>query len=250
MRRYGLTGYPLTHSWSQSFFNEKFKDEGYTDCRYELFPKCDLSGFREWISAQPDLLGLNVTIPHKISIINFLDETDKVALEIGAVNTIKIKWISDKPILKGFNTDAYGFRNSLPQPSGHHHALILGTGGASKAVAKVFDDIGIDFKFVSRKPQSVRCISYKELDSKEMNWATMVINTTPLGMYPQVNTFPSIPYEKITPAHLMFDLVYNPEETFFLKKGKERGAKTLNGLSMLKLQAEEAFRIFFSDQDF
>lgn len=172
---------------------------------------------------------------------------DKVALEIGAVNTIKISRISDIIRLKGFNTDAEGFRNSIPQPLRHYHALILGSGGASKAIAKAFRDLGIDFKLVSRTPLFGTGISYEGLDATEMSNATLIINTTPLGMFPDVETFPLIPYELITPHHLLIDLVYNPEETLFLKKGKARGAKTLNGLNMLQFQAELAFKIFFSD---
>jgi len=247
MRRYGLTGYPLTHSWSQRFFNEKFITEGYTDSRYELFPKPDLLGFREWILSQTDLYGLNVTIPHKISIIKLLDDLDKVTLEIGAVNTIKINWKNNKPWLKGFNTDVDGFLNSLPHPLKHRHALILGSGGASRAVAHVFRDLDIQFKFVSRAPLLENGISYEELNAEEMSYATLVVNTTPLGMFPAVETFPLIPYKSITPRHLLIDLVYNPVETLFLKFGKAKGAKTINGLGMLQKQAEIAFEIFFSD---
>lgn len=247
MRRFGLIGHPLTHSWSQKFFNEKFKAEGFFDCRYELFPKPDLSGFREWVSALTDLHGLNVTIPHKISIIKLLDDVDKSALEIGAVNTIKITWKDNKPWLKGYNTDVEGFRLSLPKPLNHRHALILGSGGASRAVAKVFRELDIPFKVVSRVPEFENNISYKELNVIEMSLATLIVNTTPLGMFPQVETCPLIPYELITPRHFLIDLVYNPEETLFLKKGKTQGAETLNGLSMLQFQAEIAFGIFFPD---
>ncbi len=246
MRRFGLTGYPLTHSWSKIFFDEKFKEEGFTDCSYELFPRPDLTGFREWISTQHDLYGLNVTIPHKISITGLLDEIDGDAIDIGAVNTIKITWNSGKPRLKGYNTDAGGFRDSLPHPLNHRRALVLGSGGASRAVAKVLTDLGIQFKFVSRVPHIANSISYEELSEPEMSDSTLIINTTPLGMYPTTSTFPPIPYKRITSHHLLIDLVYNPGETLFLKKGKEQGAQTANGLRMLQIQAGLTFRIFFS----
>jgi len=246
MRRFGLTGYPLTHSWSKKFFDKKFKEEGFTDCRYELFPKPALTGFREWISTQPDLYGLNVTIPYKISIIKLLDEMDKDAIEIGAVNTIQISRNSGELRLKGYNTDAEGFRKAFPHILNHRHALILGSGGGSLAIAKVLRDLGIYFKFVSRTPHTKNSISYKKLSISEILNATLIINATPLGMFPDIETFPLIPYEQITPRHLLIDLVYNPEETLFLKKGKAQGAKTLNGLNMLHFQAEMSFTIFLS----
>ncbi len=244
MQLFGLIGYPLTHSWSASYFNEKFAREGITDQTYRLFPIGELKLLDQLLFNNPELKGFNVTIPYKISIIPFLHEIDEEAREIGAVNTVRIYRGHHKLLLKGYNTDVTGFLQSLPDPFPHKKALILGTGGASRAVARVLKKLGIDFKFVSRSKSGEGFLSYEELGIDLLNKYTFVINTTPAGMFPDADRCPDIPYDLLTRAHFLYDLVYNPEETLFLKKGKERGAQTINGYKMLIGQAEEAYRIF------
>lgn len=255
LESYGLIGYPLSHSFSKKYFTEKFEKEQLNDHVYHLFPIEKIDEFPELIRKHPDLCGLNVTIPYKESIIPFLDELDETAKEIGAVNCIRILKDPDASSQKkliGYNTDAFGFRQSIKPflETQHDRALILGTGGASKAVYYVLKTIGIDCYFVTRtKIISNQLItknefSYEELNEYVLSAFKLIVNTTPVGMYPNVNDAPAIPYEFITPSHLLYDLVYNPAETEFLKRGKEMGASTLNGLSMLHQQAEEAWRIW------
>jgi shikimate dehydrogenase len=187
-----------------------------------------------------------VTIPYKETVIDYLNELDPVAEKVGAVNCIKISGTS----LKGYNTDVYGFQQSIKPflESQHSRALILGSGGASKAVAYVLRELGIEFYFVVRNqlPEMENCFSYLQLNEYIIDAFKLIINTTPVGMYPEINQAPSIPYQFITSSHLLYDLVYNPEETLFLKNGKTRGAVTLNGLSMLHLQAEKSWEIWNS----
>ncbi|MBK9731929.1 MAG: shikimate dehydrogenase [Chitinophagaceae bacterium] len=241
MKHFGLIGYPLTHSFSKKYFGDKFQRENIADCVYENFPLVSVEEFPVLIQSQKDIIGLNVTIPYKESVMSFLEEIDETAREIGAVNTIRI---SDGK-LKGFNTDAYGFMQSIMKLLEPHHnnALILGTGGSSKAVAWSLKKMGIDFQFVSRHPSGIDEISY-EVANADIRHCKIIINTTPVGMYPLVTAAPDISYENITPSHLLFDLIYNPEETLFLKKGKARQAKTKNGLEMLQLQAERSWQIW------
>jgi shikimate dehydrogenase len=239
--QFGLIGYPLSHSFSKKYFTEKFHKEGSSDF-YELFPIRSIEEFPELLMSNP-LNGLNVTIPYKEQVIRYLDELSPEALKAGAVNTIKI--VNGKT--KGYNTDIYGFRNSLKpflEPQ-HQKALILGTGGASKAVAYAFDELGIDYYFVSRtKKQGLKCFAYDELNEYILKSFLLIVNCTPLGMYPAVETEPSIPYQYLTERHFLYDLVYNPTETVFLKKGKEKGSRVMNGMDMLVLQAERAWQIW------
>ena len=240
---YGLIGYPLSHSWSAKFFSEKFEQEKLYENYYKLFPLKNLAGFSSLLENHPELNGLNVTIPYKEKIISYLDELDQKAKEIGAVNTIKIIHMGGKTLTKGYNTDEDGFILS-GDFSGFSHAFILGTGGASRAVAYALRKIGIPVTFVSRNPRNPLMISYPDLQFIQFNKPTLIINTTPLGMYPDIHSFPRIPYDKLTPDDLLYDLVYNPEQTLFLKKGVENGAKTQNGLSMLRIQAEKSYEIW------
>lgn len=241
---YGLIGHPLTHSFSKKYFDEKFAREN-INAGYQLFDLPSVENFPA-ILKDKNLKGLSVTIPYKESIIPYLNILDETARKTGAVNCIKIEQKEEKPFLSGYNTDVYGFRQSLKPflENKHHRALVLGTGGASKAVQYVLKEIGIDFLLVSRNPDGQKEISYKELNQYAIKAHLLIVNTTPLGMFPNVDEFPPIPYEALTPDHFLYDLVYNPEETVFLKKGKEKGTLVLNGLDMLKMQAEKAWEVF------
>jgi shikimate dehydrogenase len=239
---FGLIGYPLSHSFSKQYFTKKFEELQRTDCSYELFPIENIDQFPDLIKNQPNLRGLNVTIPYKEAIIPYLDEVDETAKKIGAVNTIKIS----NGKLIGYNTDAFGFHQSIkPFVKSHHHrALILGTGGASKAVVHVLEKVGLDCLFASRSPEGENQLHYDQINEYVLNFHQLIINTTPLGMSPNVDQCPAIPYEFITDKHLLCDLVYNPEETLFMQKGKAKGATVLNGLNMLHQQAEKAWEIW------
>lgn len=244
-KQYGLIGFPLSHSFSKKYFTEKFAKEGIKNCEYELFEIEHIENFWKLVEPKiPQLKGLNVTIPHKQDVMAFLDELDEVAEEIGAVNVIKI---SEDGILKGYNSDYYGFKNSLEKFAGDDlskvKALVLGTGGASKAVKQALKDLEIDFISVSRTANE-DVISYEMLTEEIVVNHQLIINTTPLGMHPKVDACPNIPYQAITNQHYLYDLVYNPEETLFMKKGKEKGAKTIHGLEMLIGQAEKAWEIW------
>jgi len=248
MRLFALIGYPLTHSFSKKYFTEKFKREGISNCRYELLELPDYKGFPNLIASHHDLVGLNVTIPHKQNIIPFLDELDAAsAARIGAVNTIKIL---ANGRLKGYNTDYYGFRLSLEQWLQSLNvsieglkALVLGNGGAAKAVFAALEDIQISYQIVSRQ-KTASTISYEDLTKDVIASHHLIINTSPVGTYPKVDECPAIPYEWLSKKHLLYDLVYNPAETLFLKKGKQQNAQTHNGLPMLQLQAEKAWEIW------
>jgi shikimate dehydrogenase len=244
MQKYGLIGYPLTHSFSQGFFNEKFSSEG-IDATYLNFEIPSIKDFHSIIVSNPELCGLNVTIPYKELVIPYLDELDDTAKEIGAVNVIKFFRDRKRLRLKGYNSDVIGFSRSIEGHllEQHRKALILGTGGASKAVAYALGKMGIEFKYVSRMPQWGE-YSYSDLSAEVMSEYSIIINTTPLGMYPKIDDCPEIPYDLITSNHLMYDLLYNPNETKFMKIGSEMGATTLNGLEMLLLQAYAAWDIW------
>lgn len=246
MKTYGLIGYPLGHSFSQKYFTDKFRREGLSEHQYLNFPIERVELLREFIDKDNTLIGLNVTIPYKRQVLNYLDERDEISLKIGAVNTIKIERTAGKIILKGYNTDAYGFYHSLKPylKKKHDSALILGTGGSSRAVAYVLEELGIHFMFISRNPKEKNQLSYMDLCGPVLYNFQIIINTSPVGMYPNVQNYPDIPYDFVTKDHIMFDLIYNPEETLFLKKGKERGAQTINGLKMLHLQAERSWEIW------
>lgn len=248
MNTYGLIGFPLKHSFSAKFFTEKFKREN-IDAKYLNFEIENIRQIKEVVSANPNLKGLNVTIPYKEQVIPFLDELLPEAEKIGAVNVIKI---DRKPNdrydyhLKGYNTDYPGFKKSIEpliKPDIHKKALVLGTGGASKAVVQALDDLGIDWKYVSRTPGENKFI-YEELTPEIINNYRIIINASPVGTFPNVNECPAIPYPYLTGNHLLYDLVYNPKETLFLKKGKAHGATVKNGEEMLLIQAQEAWRIW------
>ncbi|MCY7409565.1 MAG: shikimate dehydrogenase [Chitinophagales bacterium] len=241
MKLFGLIGFPLTHSFSQNYFAQKFLKENIVECVYENFPIENIDLFPSVIMENPELAGLNVTIPHKELVIPFLDKIEDVAKEVGAVNTIKI--IGGKTI--GYNTDAYGFMQSIMKilKPIHSSALILGTGGSSKAVAYALKKMGIEYDFVSRNPDG-RELRYEDLHEDVLRHYKIIINCTPLGMFPNVDDCPPLNYDFITRSHLLFDLIYNPDETLFLKNGKEKGAIVKNGLEMLELQAERSWEIW------
>ena len=243
MITYGLIGYPLSHSWSAAWFSRKFTGENIIEKQYLLFPIEDLCDLPGLIRNNQDIQGLNVTIPFKERIMEFLDETDETALKIGAVNTISIKRKSGVTIMKGYNTDAEGFRLSIDF-SGFNKALILGTGGASKAVAFTLKNLGIDVLFASRNPVDNSSILYTEITEEIMHSHPLIINTTPLGMFPDITSCPPIPYQFLTECNFLYDLVYNPPLTIFLNKGSEQGARIQNGEKMLYLQAEESLKIW------
>lgn len=242
MQLYGLVGYPLGHSFSKKYFTDKFEREGLRDVVYENFETTDLAELKIKLGKEPCLMGLNVTIPYKSGIISYLDSYDDTVAKLRACNCIKIendKWI-------GFNTDVVGFENSFVRKRQPHqkYALILGTGGSSKAVEFVLQKLGISYLLVSRKKITNTIIPYKQVDRYILEKYKIIINTTPLGMYPNVDEYPPINYDLITDDHYLFDLIYNPEKTVFLKKGEARGARIENGYEMLVGQAEESWRIW------
>lgn len=242
---FGLLGRDISYSFSRGYFTGKFDKLELEDHKYQNFDIASIDKFPEVIGSKSNIKGMNVTIPYKQEVMPFLNELDETAKEIGAVNVIHIQ--SDSS-LKGYNTDAYGFENSLKPLLKNHHkkALILGTGGASKAIAYVLKKNKIDFKFVSRNPSSADQISYSDIDESIMYDYHIIINCTPLGTSPKTELCPDIPYQFITDKHLLYDLIYNPEVTTFLSKGREKGAIIKNGLEMLELQAEESWRIWNS----
>ncbi len=248
MKVYGLIGYPLSHSFSAKYFAEKFEHEKIKDSRYQLFPIDNIEMLPGLIHQFPDLCGLNVTIPYKQSVISYLQQIEENAEQIGAVNTIKIIRNKGTFALCGFNTDSYGFMESLKPHLNqmHLHALVLGTGGASKAVSYALRQLGIHVTFVSRKPFGPGQISYKDITQSVISENKIIVNSSPVGTYPDINSFPDIPYDLITADHLLYDLVYNPAETEFLKRGRKKGAVTINGLQMLHLQADRAWEIWNS----
>ncbi|MEE1946694.1 shikimate dehydrogenase [Pedobacter sp. KR3-3] len=245
MKLFGLIGFPLSHSFSKKYFTEKFEKEGIANCRYELFPIRQASEFGELLSTHATLCGINVTIPHKVEILPFLNEIDEAAVAIGAVNCIKIERKEGNSSIKGYNTDAYGFAESLKPllDERHQKALIFGDGGAAKAVKYTLAQLQIPYLTVVRNP-APNAILYSQVDEKLLNEHQLLINTTPLGMSPNYDSFPPIPYQFLGPQHLAYDLVYNPEETEFLKKVKAQGGKIKNGMEMLYLQAERSWYIW------
>lgn len=247
MRRFGLIGFPLSHSFSKKFFTQKFKEENILGCAYELFPIENVEFFPDLIAQDPELEGINVTIPYKLAIIPYLNDVDEAAAQIGAVNCIAVKRDNGRVFLKGYNTDAYGFEESLvPMLEPHHtKALVLGDGGAAKAVKYVLRKLDIPFLVVTRKPVN-GTVLYDRITADVLEEYTILINTTPLGMSPDYDSCPEIPYESLSDRHLAYDLVYNPEETVFLRKSKEKRAKVKNGMEMLYLQAERSWYIWNS----
>ena len=244
-RKFGLIGFPLSHSFSKKFFTEKFLDEG-IDAEYLNFELEDIAQLPHLITSQSDLEGINVTIPYKEQVIKFLDYTDESANQIQAVNTIRIHRSGHQVSLFGYNTDIEGFQESI-QPllqKYQHKALVLGTGGASKAVVRALTNLNIDSMLVSRNPEEKGELSYSDLDEDVMDNYKIIVNTTPIGTYPNIEGCPAIPFDLITPKHVLFDLVYNPEITEFLKQGKQHGATIRNGLEMLHIQALASWEIW------
>lgn len=245
MKTYGLIGFPLSHSFSKKYFTEKFQDEGITDRQYELFPIENIKSLADLLAENQSLCGLNVTIPHKVGVLPFLNEIEEAAEKIGAVNCICIKRFEGETYLKGFNTDAYGFEESLKPllTANHKKALVFGDGGAAKAVKYVLQKLGIEYQVVVRKA-TAGAILYNQITPELLERHKLLINTTPLGMSPHIDTFPDIDYTQLGSDHLAYDLVYNPLETAFLSKAAERGAQVKNGLEMLYKQAEKAWAIW------
>lgn len=244
---YGLLGYPLSHSFSRDFFNQKFRDES-IDAEYVNFEIPSIDYFPEILSSNENLHGLNVTIPYKEKIISYMDSLSEEAAHIGAVNVVRIDRIKGKTILKGFNSDVIGFTRSIkpkltPERS---HALVMGTGGASKAVCYGLKLLGLQVCHVSRTPRQ-GMISYAALTADVISRFKVIVNCTPLGMYPNTEECPDIPYQYLTPAHLLYDLVYNPDTTQFLQRGRDQGADTKNGLEMLLLQAEAGWKLWHTN---
>jgi shikimate dehydrogenase len=241
MRLFGLLGYPLSHSFSKKYFTEKFEKEGMTDCVYELFPLKTIGELTFILKNYPELEGLNVTIPYKKQVLSYLDSTN-IPAGLDACNCINIQGGR----LTGYNTDITGFEKSLTPllKSYHKKALVLGNGGATSAVIFVLQQLGIGFNIVSRVKHDGAAFIYSDLGKTIIEESTVIINTTPLGMFPDTNACPDIPYRFISDKHLFYDLVYNPGKTLFLQKGEEKGATIKNGEEMLVLQAEESWRIW------
>lgn len=250
MKTFGLIGKVLVHSFSKNFFTEKFSREQ-IDARYELFEMPSADGLKELI-AKEHPYGLNVTIPYKLDVIPMMDKMDEAAAAIGAVNTIKFFYQPDGSVrLMGFNTDVIGFSNSIKpllKPC-HTKALVLGTGGASKAIVYALHKFGIDYKYVSRTGKNDG-FSYEQLTPEVMAEYKLIINCSPVGTFPKVDEAPAIPYECLTADHLLYDLVYNPDVTLFMQKGKEHGATVKNGLEMLHGQAIASWEIWNREMDF
>lgn len=263
MKKYGLIGYPLSHSFSKQYFTEKFKREHIEDAEYDSYPLEHIKDLQDLLDVHPDICGLNVTIPHKISVLKYLDWIEHDARNAGAVNCIRVT--AESPVLasflgevgvsghdfrlEGFNTDIYGFQMSLKPllKDSNDEALVLGDGGAAKAVKCVLDNLGIDYKVVTRRHHEGNLL-FSELKPHHIAKHKIIINTTPLGTYPNVHECPPIPYDALTPEHLLYDLIYNPEKTLFLQKGEEKGATIKNGYEMLVLQAERSWHIWNSKE--
>ena len=243
MKQFGLIGYPLTHSFSKKYFTDKFSSEGLNDCSYALYELTAIDQFPELLKSNPKLCGLNVTIPYKELVMPYLDELDATAQLVGAVNVIKVKG----NILIGYNSDFYGFATSLDavrQGKIIKNAIVLGTGGASKAVVAALKDLRVQITMVSRSAKA-GALSYDQLkESTLVEEADLIVNSTPLGMYPKIDSAPNLEFEKIQKEAIAFDLVYNPEKTKFLQLAEKSGAKIKNGLEMLELQAAKSWEIW------
>lgn len=242
MKVYGLIGYPLGHSFSKKYFTEKFAAEGIKDCSYEMYPIESIYRLKDIIKENPAIEGLNVTIPYKQLVLRHLHSTQNIPDGLRACNCIKI--VDGKLI--GYNTDVIGFEKSLLeklQPQ-HTHALILGNGGATEAVKFVLQKLRISYKVVSRKLHDGAHLTYEDLNESIIKESLLIVNSTPLGTFPAVEECANIPYQYLTTQHLLYDLVYNPTQTLFLKKGEEMGAVIKNGADMLEIQAEESWKIW------
>ena len=249
MRKFGLIGYPLGHSFSKKYFAEKFTKENISDCQYESYPLSDIEMLEELILNNSDLAGLNVTIPYKSAVIKYLDHIDTQARSVGAVNVLKLKRIGGKVVLKGFNTDVDGFRSSISPYLGERitNALVFGTGGAAKAVCYVLREFGINITSVGRNnPEGV--LNYSDITNDILMSNQLIVNSTPLGMFPDINSKPDINYSLLNKNHILFDLVYNPELTAFLRMGKEQGCSIISGITMLYSQAEKSWEIWNNEE--
>ena len=251
MKRFGLIGYPLSHSFSKKYFSDKFTREGIHNTSYDLYPIADLRQLKDIIKGQPEIHGLNVTIPYKTQVIPYLDELDPSAAAIGAVNTIEVKRETGGYVTVGYNTDSVAFGKTLEPllDKAYKNALVLGTGGAARAVSHALSNHKIQHLMVSRNrhksaPLPVEVINYSDMKDIVIKTHQLIINTTPLGMHPNAEACPDIPYNSLTEEHLLYDLVYNPLETLFLSKGKEQGARIKNGEEMLGIQAELSWQIW------
>ena len=244
MRQYGLLGKSLSHSFYKSYFEEKFKINDLKDHSYDNFEIDNIEKIVQLVKDNPDLLGFNVTIPFKESIIPYLNSLDKDAESIGSINTVVVN--KKDSSLKGFNTDFIGFKHSIKPflELQHTHALVFGNGGSSKAITYSLNQLGIKYFVVSRSPKQSNEISYNDLDKHSISRYKLLINTTPLGMFPDEDMCIDVPFEGISDQHLVYDLIYNPSETLFLKKAKQEGANCMNGLDMLQLQAEASWKIW------
>lgn len=245
MRKFGLIGNVLKHSLSKEYFDKKFKAQKLVDYEYELYELSQIKELNKLLKNEPELCGFNITIPYKKEVLPFLYEIDQEAIDIWAVNTVKISRFKGKPILKGYNTDAYGFKKALIP---HLHspiqkALILGTGGAAAAAKYVLHKMGIETNQVSRSAK-FEFLDYTDVNEDIIKDHKLIINCTPLGMFPNTNDCPKIPYQSLSSQHILFDMVYNPLETKFLKKGRIQGALCIDGLEMLHAQAEKAWEIW------
>lgn len=245
-RQYGLIGKKLSHSFSKDYFNKKFRENASNE-RYELFEIASIDQLLPLIKRNPELVGLNVTIPYKIEVLAHLHELSEEAKAIGAVNTILIDQKVETKLI-GYNTDAFGFERSIKPFLDMHHqrAIVLGNGGASKAVQYVLNKLGIDFVVVTRNPSNKNQLDWSQMNEHLLNSVFFLINTTSVGMYPDTTLELNLPYQAIGPRHLVVDLIYNPQETMLLQKAKANGAITMNGLNMLYLQAEKAYEIWNS----
>lgn len=242
MKLYGLIGYPLGHSFSKKYFTEKFAREGINDCRYESLPLKTIDELKNLLTQNPELCGFNITIPYKQAVLAFLDDSTKLPTGLNACNCIEI--VEGK--LVGYNTDVTGFEKSLQLKLKDHHknALVLGNGGAAEAVKFVLNKLHINFTIVSRKLRGDAHLTYNDLNERIIKENLLIINTTPLGTFPNIDECAEIPYQYLTTQHLLYDLVYNPAKTLFLQKGETQGAAIKNGSDMLVIQAEESWRIW------
>jgi len=242
MKLYGLIGYPLGHSFSEKYFTEKFAREDIRDCVYKTFSLKNIAALEELLQQHPELCGLNITIPYKQDILSFVTDTSHLPEGLPACNCIKISGGK----ISGYNTDVIGFEKSLlPQLKPHHtHALILGNGGAAEAVKFVLKKLKINFKIIGRSLKNDTDYIYEDVDKAIIKFHPLIINTTPLGTFPNADGCPAIPYEFLTSQHYLFDLVYNPPKTLFLQKGESKGAAIKNGYDMLGIQADESWAIW------
>ncbi len=245
MRKFGLIGYPLGHSFSGKYFSEKFLKENITGCSYNNYPLTNIEQLPWLIESDTEISGLNVTIPYKTDVIRYLDHIDPEAEKVGAVNVLKIARSGSSVHISGYNSDIYGIQTTLMPftPDDLQNALVLGTGGSSKAVCHVLSEMNVFYTLVSRS-EKPGCIVYSDINEGLLRGIRLIVNTTPAGMYPDTEGKPDIRYDLLTEKNILFDLVYNPEKTAFLKAGEEKGCKILTGLEMLYSQAERSWEIW------